>query len=111
MKLLKRRLNANDVVSTACFIYDPVSGLLQRLTLLFFSCRLQATFVTRTASFVKLRRYQKAGGLQDRQHEGEEDSLLSLAHTLTHKNTAHLCVCVFSTWQRVGFQTVRGLAT
>lgn len=44
--------------------------------------------MTRTASFVNLRRYQKAGGLQDRQHEGEaeEDSLRIYAHRL-------VCVC------------------
>lgn len=42
--------------------------------------------MTRTASFVNLRRYQKAGGLQDRQHEGEAEEDSQRAHT-------RMCVC------------------
>lgn len=85
-----------DIAMTVMFMYDIGSGLLH--IHFFSSCRLylQAQFVTRTASFVNLRSYQKAGGLQDGQHEGEaeEDSLLK--HTHIHRPVLVCeCVCVY----------------
>lgn len=46
--------------------------------------------MTRTASFVNLRRYQKAGGLRDRQHEGEAEE-----DSHTHAQCLRVCVCIF----------------
>lgn len=96
-----------DIVTTVMFMYDMGSGLSRTHKHLFFFMQTlpSGSVLTRTASFVNLRRYQKAGGQQDRQHEGEaeEDSLFT--HILPVR------VCVFSAWQRVGFQTVRGLVT
>ncbi|AWO98451.1 Hypothetical protein SMAX5B_008459 [Scophthalmus maximus] len=53
--------------------------------------RLQAQFVTRTAAFVNLRRYHKAGALQDRQHEG--GSCRAASRVYDTRGAVSVCLC------------------